>query len=255
MTDQPPPPPGGYPPPPPGGYQSPPPGGYQPPPPQGGYPPPPQQGGYPPPPQQGGYPPPPPGAPGYPPPPAPPVPAMPKEAYTPWFTRVLAWLIDNVPVFIVLGIAYGIAFGTAENQCISNGGEYDYGVYCTSSFGAIGVILLGLGYIAALAYSVWNWGYRQGTTGSSIGKSIMKFKVVSEKTWQPIGFGMSIVRQLAHIVDGAVCYIGYFFPLWDAKRQTLADKIMTTVCVPLNPQPLPPGPPSQLNPQPLPPQQ
>jgi uncharacterized RDD family membrane protein YckC len=247
MTDQPPPPPGGYPPPPPGGYQ--------PPPPQGGYPPPPPPSGYPPPPQQGGYPPPPPGAPGYPPPPAPPVPAMPKEAYTPWFTRVLAWLIDNVPVFIVLGIAYGIAFGTAENQCISNGGEYDYGVYCTSSFGAIGVILLGLGYIAALAYWVWNWGYRQGTTGSSIGKSIMKFKVVSEKTWQPIGFGLSIVRQLAHIVDGAVCYIGYFFPLWDAKRQTLADKIMTTVCVPLNPQPLPPGPPSQLNPQPLPPQQ
>ncbi|MDT5332666.1 MAG: hypothetical protein QOF31_3963 [Mycobacterium sp.] len=182
------------------------------------------------------------------------MPALPKEAYTPWITRVLAWLIDNVPVFIVLGIAYGIAFGTADNQCISTG-EYSYGVYCTSSFGAIGVILLGLGYIAALAYWVWNWGYRQGTTGSSIGKSIMKFKVVSEKTWQPIGFGLSIVRQLAHIVDGAICYIGYLFPLWDAKRQTLADKIMATVCVPLNPQPLPPGPQSQLNPQPLPPQQ
>ena len=69
MTDQPPPPPGGYPPPPPpggyppppppGGYPPPPPGGYPPPPPpQGGYPPPPPQGGYPPPPPQGGYPPP-----------------------------------------------------------------------------------------------------------------------------------------------------------------------------------------------------
>ena len=57
----------------------------------------------------------------------------------------------------------------------------------------------------------------------------------------PIGFGMSIVRQIAHIVDGLVCYIGYLWPLWDAKRQTFADKIMTTVCVPLNPQPLPPG--------------
>jgi uncharacterized RDD family membrane protein YckC len=249
MTNQPPPPPGGYPPPPGGGYQPPPPpSGYPPPPQQGGYPPPPPPAGYPPPPQQGGYPPPPPpGAPGYPPPPPPPGPVLPQEAYTPWITRVLAWLIDNVPVFIVLGIAYAIAFGTADNQCLSTG-EYSYGVYCTSSFGAIGVILLGLGYIAALAYWVWNWGYRQGTTGSSIGKSIMKFKVVSEKTWQPIGFGLSIVRQLAHIVDGAVCYIGYLFPLWDAKRQTLADKIMTTVCVPLegqglNPQPLPPQPP------------
>ena len=54
----------------------------------------------------------------------------------------------------------------------------------------------------------------------------MKFKVVSEKTWQPIGFGMSIVRQLVHAVDGAICYIGYLFPLWDKKRQTIADKIM-----------------------------
>jgi uncharacterized RDD family membrane protein YckC len=239
MTDQPPPPPGGYPPPPPGGYQ--------PPPPPSGYPPPPPPGGYQPP-QQGGYPPPPPGAPGYPP-PAPAGPVLPQEAYTPWITRVLAWLIDDVPVFIVLGVAYGVAFGTADNQCLSTG-EYSYGVYCTSSFSAIGVILLGLGYIAALAYGLWNWGYRQGTTGSSIGKSIMKFKVVSEKTWQPIGFGLSIVRQLAHLVDAAVCYIGFLFPLWDAKRQTLADKIMTTVCVPaegqgLNPQPLPPQPPPQ----------
>jgi uncharacterized RDD family membrane protein YckC len=211
MTDQPPPPPGNYPPPR---------GGYPPPPPPGGYPPAPQQGGYPPPQQQGGYPP-------------PPGPTLPQEAYTSWFTRVLAWLIDNVPVFIVLCIAYGVAFGTADNQCVSNGGDYDYGVYCTSSFGALGAILLGMGYIASLAYWVWNWGYRQGTTGSSIGKSIMKFKVVSEKTWQPVGFGLSIVRQLAHIIDGAICYIGYLFPLWDAKRQTIADKIMTTVCVPI----------------------
>jgi len=27
--------------------------------------------------------------------------------------------------------------------------------------------------------------------------------------------------------------IGYLFPLWDAKRQTIADKIMTTVCLPI----------------------
>src|SRR4029077_19456936 len=80
MTEQPPPPPGGYPPPPPGGYP-PPGGGYQPPPPRGGYPPPPQ-GGYPPPPPQGGYPPPPPGAPGYPPPGYPP-PGYPPPGYPP----------------------------------------------------------------------------------------------------------------------------------------------------------------------------
>ena len=32
---------------------------------------------------------------------------------------------------------------------------------------------------------------------------MLKFKVVGERTGQPIGFGMSIVRQIAHVVDGS----------------------------------------------------
>nr|WP_309233099.1 RDD family protein [Mycolicibacterium sp. CBMA 295] len=92
------------------------------------------------------------------------------------------------------------------------------------------------------AYSVWNFGYRQGTTGQSIGKKAMKFKVISEKTGQPIGFGMSVLRQMAHFLDG-IAYIGYLMPLWDNKRQTIADKIMTTVCVPAPVPPTVPGPP------------
>jgi len=155
---------------------------------------------------------------------------------------VLGYVIDVVPAAVVIGIGAGIAFGTADNQCTSGGG-YDY--YCTSSMTAFGMIVYVLAYALVFAYWIWNWGYRQGTTGQSIGKSVMKFKVISEKTGQPIGFGLSIVRQIAHVVDSLVCYIGWLFPLWDAKRQTLADKIMSTICLPaeqstLNPQPLPP---------------
>jgi uncharacterized RDD family membrane protein YckC len=184
---------------------------------------------------------------GYPPPP-PAGAALPKEAYTPWFTRVVGYVIDIVPAAVVIGIGAGIAFGTADNQCTSD--TNGNGVYCTSSFTAFGVIIYALAYLVVLAYAIWNWGYRQGTTGQTIGKSMMKFKVVSEKTGQPIGFGLSIVRQLAHIIDAAICYIGFLFPLWDAKRQTLADKIMSTICLPvqqaaLNPQPPSPQPAQQ----------
>ena len=42
---------------------------------------------------------------------------------------------------------------------------------------------------------------------------------------------MAFVRNLCHIIDGAICYIGFLFPLWDAKRQTFADKILATVVV------------------------
>jgi uncharacterized RDD family membrane protein YckC len=55
--------------------------------------------------------------------------------------------------------------------------------------------------------------------------------LVSEQTGQPIGAGLAFVRELCHIVDGIVCYIGYLFPLWDAKRQTLADKIVSTIVI------------------------
>jgi uncharacterized RDD family membrane protein YckC len=229
MTNQPPPPPppGNYPPPPP------PPGNYPPPPGPG-----PQGGGYAPSwrgPQGGGYPPPPPhqGGYGYPPSPAGPVAALPKEAYTPWLTRVLAWLIDSVPIFIVYGIGWLLLIGTRETACITDSSEYDLGEFCATGASTLGQVSMVIAWLVVLAYVVWNYGYRQGTTGSSIGKGIMKFKIVSEKTGQPIGFGMSVVRQIAHIVDSVICYIGYLFPLWDNKRQTLADKIMTTVCLPL----------------------
>lgn len=214
MTDQPPPPPGNYPPPPP----PPPPGNYPPPPPPHG-------GGFPP--QQGG---------GFPP-PAAPGGALPKEAYTPWATRVLAYIIDYIPVAIIEGIGWLLLMGTRETACVTDTSEYDLGEFCANGASTVGQVSIALTGLIALAYVIWNLGYRQGTTGSSIGKSIMKFKIVSEKTGQPIGFGMSVVRELIYLVFAGLCgiiwLIAVLFPLWDVKRQTLVDKIVSTIAVPL----------------------
>jgi len=223
MTDQPPPPPGNYPPPPP------PPGGYPPPPP-------PQGGGYPPPPG-GGYQAPPQAATGYPP-PAAPGPALPKEAYVPWATRVLAWLIDFIPLAILEGIGWGLLLGTRETACITDTSEYNLGEFCATGASTIGQISIILTGIIALIYWIWNLGYRQGTTGSSIGKSIMKFKIVNEKTGQPVGFGMSFLREVIYWVAAGLCFgilwlVAVLFPLWDVKRQTLVDKILTHVALPI----------------------
>jgi hypothetical protein len=56
--------------------------------------------------------------------------------------------------------------------------------------------------------------------------------LVAEATGQPIGTGKAFLRDVCHILDTLACYVGWLFPIWDAKRQTLADKLMTTV-VPL----------------------
>ncbi|HZC53340.1 MAG TPA: RDD family protein [Mycobacterium sp.] len=188
----------------------------------------------PPPPGGGSYPPPPPASGGVaPPPPGPAIRPLPTEAYTPWLTRVLAFVIDVIPYAVVVGIGTVIMIATQQTSCVTDITQYDVNQYCASQPSMIGQLVQWLAHLVGLAYLLWNYGYRQGTTGSSLGKSVMKVKVVSEVTGQPLGFGLSIVRQLAHFVDAIICYIGFLFPLWDAKRQTLADKIMTTVVLPI----------------------
>ena len=158
--------------------------------------------------------------------------ALPRKTYTPWMKRVLAALIDLVPILIVGAIAVG-AFWIPAPGC-----QTAY-ARCELAFAGsyIGFVLIGLLMLAALimaaTYWIWNWGYRQGRTGSSVGKSVLRFRVVSERTGQPIGFWYSIVRTLLHTVDCLPFCIGFLFPLCDAKRRTVADKIMSTVCLPV----------------------
>ncbi|MDT5017069.1 MAG: hypothetical protein QOD39_3229, partial [Mycobacterium sp.] len=65
----------------------------------------------------GNYPPPPPPPSGYPPPQAPGQ-ALPKDAYTPWLTRVLAWIIDYIPAALISGIGVAVLLSTRETACI-----------------------------------------------------------------------------------------------------------------------------------------
>ena len=199
----------------------------------------PPPGNYPPPPSGSAYPPPPPSAGGYaPPPPGQGPPGLPKEAYTPWATRVVAWIIDYLPYFIIIGIGYGIEAATQETACVTDTSEYNLGEFCATGASTIGQISIIVTGIIALIYWIWNLGYRQGTTGSSIGKSIMKFKIVNEKTGQPVGFGMSFLREVIYWVAAGLCFgilwlVAVLFPLWDVKRQTLVDKILTHVALPI----------------------
>jgi uncharacterized RDD family membrane protein YckC len=188
----------------------------------------------PPPPPGGEYPPPPPAAGGYaPPPPGPAIRGLPQQAYTPWSTRVVAYLVDSLPLTIILCVGWLVLQNSYESACLIETMPSSAVEVCDAGYSTLGLTVFGLAGLAGLVYLVWNYGYRQGSTGSSIGKSVLKFKVVSEHTGKPLGFGSSVLRQIAHLVDAAIFGVGYLFPLWDAKRQTLADKMTSTVCLPL----------------------
>jgi uncharacterized RDD family membrane protein YckC len=198
-------------------------------PPPSSFPPPPPPGG-------GNYPPPPPPSGGYvPPPPGPVLRGLTREQFTPWIIRVAAYLIDHLPLVLILTAGWLVLANSVRSACLTNITLSTVEQICTTAPSPLGLSVMWIAALIAVGYFVWNFGYRQGTTGSSIGKSLLSFQVVSENTGKPIGFALSTLRAIAHVVDAVIFCVGYLFPLWDAKRQTLADKMMATVCLPLAP--------------------
>jgi uncharacterized RDD family membrane protein YckC len=135
----------------------------------------------------------------------------PQYQYSDWITRVGAYLIDAAPV-----IAVAIVAGILESAI----GSLIFDVFMSFVL-----------FVAFIGYMAWNR-WIQGGQGQTIGKKMLNIKLVSEETGQPIGTMNAFLRDLCHFVDGIICDIGYLFPLWDPKRQTLADKIMKTVVIP-----------------------
>ena len=101
-----------------------------------------------------------------------------------------------------------------------------------------------VGLLLMLAAFGWLWYNRwliAGRTGQSMGKRVVKTKLVAEVNGLPIGPVNAFLRDLLHILDGAA-YLGYLWPLWDTKRQTFSDMIMKTVVID-HPAASDPGPP------------
>lgn len=129
-----------------------------------------------------------------------------------WPQRAVGLLID---LAVIIGLIIVGAIVTAVVGAVSD---------------VLGLLLGLVLYVAALGAWLY-FSYLVGVTGQSPGMRLTGLKCVGEETGQPIGAGMGIVRYFAHIVDSVICYIGWLFPLWDDKKQTIADKLLKTVVV------------------------
>jgi uncharacterized RDD family membrane protein YckC len=125
--------------------------------------------------------------------------------YASWFKRVAAAIVDGL-----INSAPSIIGGILD----SNRG-----------------VLYGIFALAGFALGIYNSVFLVGTTGQSWGKKLLGIRLIGEQTGAPIGPLMAFVRSLAHILDALPCMIGFLWPLWDAKNQTFADKIINTVVV------------------------
>lgn len=156
---------------------------------------------------------------------APGYPAVRRTDYAHWGRRVGAFLLDQLPTYVGLIIFY-VGYGIAITAAIRSGSG-------TPDFTAVGAVPMIIGSVIMAGGFVWNIFNRwltAGRTGQSWGRRKLKIMLISEQTGAPIGPLNAFLRDLVHVVDGFF-YVGYLWPLWDEKRQTFSDKIMTTIVV------------------------
>ena len=122
--------------------------------------------------------------------------------------RVVAYIIDFAAAFagIIVVLILAAIFGAISD--------------------ALGGIVLILGYLGVLGFSIWNIVIRQGQTGQTLGKSQQNIKLVADATNQPVGGGMAFVRYLLGSLLTSLCYIDLLWPLWDEQKKRLTDKIL-----------------------------
>jgi uncharacterized RDD family membrane protein YckC len=120
--------------------------------------------------------------------------------YASWGRRVGGRLIDVICVVIPAAILGGVAGSRTVYDIVA--------------------IVVGLAI-----------GYMNGATGQSPGKRVAGLRVQRDPDGSLLGGGLGILREIAHLLDTFSILIGWFWPLWDKKRQTFADKIVGSVVV------------------------
>jgi uncharacterized RDD family membrane protein YckC len=126
-----------------------------------------------------------------------------------WPKRAGAYLIDWIGPFIVVAVV-SVILGAISD--------------------VLGFLVSTVGYLAALGWALYN-AYLAGQTGQSYGMQQFKIRLLKEADGQPIGGGMGIARAFINIVNSLPCYVGWLWPLWDPKKQTFTDKILSTVVI------------------------
>ncbi len=122
--------------------------------------------------------------------------------------RLVAWLVDAVLLAVVIGL---IQVATKR------------------------VVADVIGFAIGLVY----YSYLEGSnSGQTIGKRLLGIRVIDFGTGGPIGFGRAVIRYLGRIVSGLVCFLGYFWMLWDKERQCWHDKFANDVVVPVTSYPV-----------------
>ncbi|MBZ0285852.1 MAG: RDD family protein [Anaerolineae bacterium] len=113
--------------------------------------------------------------------------------------RLIALIIDGFILSTITGILFGAAKGPG----------------------------FGVGLVVGVAF---HWYFLTRMNGQTPGAMLMKIRIIKTDGTK-LQDADAIVRQVATYLSSAIMGLGYFWALWDDKRQTWHDKIANTYVV------------------------
>jgi len=132
--------------------------------------------------------------------------------YASWSARALGAILNGL--FAILFVMPGYVL-------LSWAGPDDLG---TAALVVVLWLVAGITYLALYSHAV-------GSTGQFWGHRLAGVRIVKDITLEPLGPGRALARVLCGFINSMPLYLGWLLPLWDAKHQTLADKLFGTISI------------------------
>lgn len=89
-----------------------------------------------------------------------------------------------------------------------------------------------LSWLLLLIYPAYYVALEGSTRGQTLGKRALGIRVVGRESGTSIGYWAATGRFFARIISALPLFLGYFWMLWDAEKQTWHDKLAGSVVVP-----------------------
>lgn len=147
--------------------------------------------------------------------------------------RFIAYWIDYLFVFIITLVAgYAVGYDSLASLKAQSLAELEKVDSSQSYF--LSIII---GVILTFLYYVLFWVYQEGATP---GKKIVGIKIVGENN-SPISFPRAMIRFISFFIVSIISVftfgLGFFWVVWDKKKQAWHDKLSKTLVVKTDKQP------------------
>ena len=139
-----------------------------------------------------------------------------------FFERLVPFIIDLIILFIafyVIAALLGLEQpGLSQQQAQRPGEAPQFSIAWQAT---------GFSLLLNAAYYIGFWSAFAATPG----KMLMGQIIVDAETGEPIGPGSAILRYLVSLISALPLYLGYFWMIWDDKKQTWHDKAANTLVI------------------------